>query len=356
MSEVLLSGFSQLDGQDRAAVVQHAMDKSNWARATKQFSPDPPSGAKPATSPFKATAYSEPGSSVHAASRTNCQGALEKQGFLVPTPGMDICAVGTLAGKRFCLTGLFPELGGGVGLSLGKGRARALIESFGGRVTTCVSRITDVVLVGQEPGSSKLSKARQFGTQLMSLRQLQQGLLSGAETVEEFPDDGMPLVLGPLSTGYRFNGLGRINGPEHKQGPKAKKSVPMSPPAATDTKTKNSSATSVEVIELLDNSSTDEEGAKLTPAVMAVSRSKKRKNSSSSATSVKRLLSSTENASTEVRDRTRSRPTQEIAMPCPSQDGCTVGVFVGARFAITGAFPELRGGRGRYLGVLESSL
>ena len=38
----------------------------------------------------------------------------------------------------------------GAGLALGKERTQALIESFGGRVTTCLSGVTDVLLVGKE--------------------------------------------------------------------------------------------------------------------------------------------------------------------------------------------------------------
>ena len=33
------------------------------------------------------------------------------------------------------MTGVFPEVGGGAGLNLGKERVKAMIESFGGRVT-----------------------------------------------------------------------------------------------------------------------------------------------------------------------------------------------------------------------------
>ena len=59
---------------------------------------------------------------------------------------------GVLDGKRLVLTGVFPELGGGTGLSLGKDRTTAMIESFGGKVTSAVSGKTDFVLVGKDPG------------------------------------------------------------------------------------------------------------------------------------------------------------------------------------------------------------
>ena len=82
-----------------------------------------------------------------------------------------------LAGKNVVLTGVFPQLGGGQGLDLGK--ARAMIESFGGRVTSDVSGKTDVLLVGTAPrgrpprGYSKVFEARgQPGCMVVSLEKL----------------------------------------------------------------------------------------------------------------------------------------------------------------------------------------
>ena len=45
-----------------------------------------------------------------------------------------------LAGKRVALTGIFPEVGGGSGLSFGKDRVKAIVAAFGGRVSdSCLS-------------------------------------------------------------------------------------------------------------------------------------------------------------------------------------------------------------------------
>ena len=81
-------------------------------------------------------------------------------------PGLNGASSNALAGKTFVLTGVFPEIGGGAGLNLGKDRLKSIIEKFGGRVTGSVSGRTDVLLAGKEPGASKVNKAESKGTVL----------------------------------------------------------------------------------------------------------------------------------------------------------------------------------------------
>jgi DNA ligase (NAD+) len=75
---------------------------------------------------------------------------------------------GRLAGKTFVLTGALA--------SLSRDDAKALIESHGGKVAGSVSKKTDFVVAGDEPGS-KLEKARGLGIEVLD----EQGLLKLVE-------------------------------------------------------------------------------------------------------------------------------------------------------------------------------
>ncbi len=67
-----------------------------------------------------------------------------------------------LAGKTFVLTGT---------LSLPRNRVKELIQQAGGTVSSSVSRKTDYVVVGEDPGS-KLRKARELGVATIGEREL----------------------------------------------------------------------------------------------------------------------------------------------------------------------------------------
>ena len=70
---------------------------------------------------------------------------------------------GALAGKTFVITGTLPNLA--------REEAKARIESAGGKVTGSVSKKTDYVLAGADPGS-KLDKANQLGVSVIGEAEL----------------------------------------------------------------------------------------------------------------------------------------------------------------------------------------
>jgi DNA ligase (NAD+) len=72
---------------------------------------------------------------------------------------------GPLEGKTVVLTGTLPELT--------REQAAALVKSAGGKVTSSVSKKTDYVVAGDNPGS-KLAKAEKFGTEILD----EEGLLA----------------------------------------------------------------------------------------------------------------------------------------------------------------------------------
>ena len=69
------------------------------------------------------------------------------------------------AGKTFVLTGTLP--------TLTRNEASAIIESFGGKTSSSVSKKTDYVLAGEEAGS-KLDKANKLGVKVISEEEFNQ--------------------------------------------------------------------------------------------------------------------------------------------------------------------------------------
>lgn len=145
MNEVLLSGLSELSPPDRRKVVTHVMDKGNWARLTKRVRSSQVT-AEPSTEPStQLTPFA-------VADNAPTKELVTRRTFVMPVPGVNGAQTDALVGKTFVLTGTFPEVGGGSGLNLGKEKVKAMIERFGGRMTTAVSGNTDYLVVGQLPG------------------------------------------------------------------------------------------------------------------------------------------------------------------------------------------------------------
>jgi DNA ligase (NAD+) len=75
----------------------------------------------------------------------------------------------TLAGKTFVLTGTL--------VKYTRDEAKRMIEDAGGKVVGSVSKKTDYVVAGDDPGS-KLDKARELGVEVVSEQQME-ALLKG---------------------------------------------------------------------------------------------------------------------------------------------------------------------------------
>jgi DNA ligase (NAD+) len=73
--------------------------------------------------------------------------------------GVQAAAEGPLSGKTLVITGTLPELS--------REAATERIEAAGGKVTGSVSKKTDYVVVGDDPGGSKFTKAQELGTEMV---------------------------------------------------------------------------------------------------------------------------------------------------------------------------------------------
>ncbi len=86
------------------------------------------------------------------------QGKCKKDKAITPT-AQDGSVQDSLDGLRFVISGTWPDLGGDSRLGLGKEMVRARIKQFGGKVTSAISGVTDVLVIGEKPGQKKLIEA-----------------------------------------------------------------------------------------------------------------------------------------------------------------------------------------------------
>ena len=100
----------------------------------------------------------------------------DRETFIMPEPGQNSAKAGSLKGKTFCLTGIFPEVGGGQGLNLGKDKVTQIITKFGGKVTSAISGVCRLACFRTlEPCSSFVTPlgtgARRCGSKGMGARE-----------------------------------------------------------------------------------------------------------------------------------------------------------------------------------------
>lgn len=239
MNEVQFCGFDQLTPDQKWLVVLHVMDEGNWASRGKRkgsaprFSNTSGTSATPQSQPrgagdlaYASTASSGGGHSAYAPMASSGAGHSaydpipssggtavslvgERAGFfVVPSPGVNGAQPGFLRGKTVVMTGIFPEIGGGAGLNQGKDRVRQMCESFGARVTSAVSGKTDLLIVGREPGMSKVGKASaRENCQLVSLADLARSIEGKQQlNLTQAPE------IDTFSSGYNGNGLRALPG------------------------------------------------------------------------------------------------------------------------------------------------
>ena len=78
-----------------------------------------------------------------------------------------------------------------------------MIEAFGGRVTSAVSGKTDYLVVGAEPGASKVAKAQEKGIPMLDVKTLKAVLESPGARLESAPR----AVITSYSKGFRGNAI-----------------------------------------------------------------------------------------------------------------------------------------------------
>lgn len=188
MESILLSGLSGLDSEQFDQVLEHCLDQSFHAKLTKN-------------TVRKARADATKSAPLPQSDSKDALVPKSKPKFEIPKPGKKGAVPNALAGITIVITGVFPELGGGAGLTLGKERCKAMIESFGGRVTSAISGKTDVLVVGKDPGFSKVSQARSRPEiKLIDLGELKEVMHGLA-----LEDTMQSLKISSFSSGYRGN-------------------------------------------------------------------------------------------------------------------------------------------------------
>lgn len=212
MNQVVLCGFGELPLEAKALVIAHVREQGNWARARKK---------KKVQEPVEVVHDDDAVVEVKEEHKENVEAMVRhREHFIIPIPGKKGARKNSLQGQTCVLTGIFPEVGGGAGLNLGKDKVKRMIQAFGGRVTSSVSGKTDILVVGKQPGYAKVSKARASAKcTLMQLKELK-GIIEGAPLLENGSGGKgrkrPALVITEFSSGYRNNSVAYRLGAEEK--------------------------------------------------------------------------------------------------------------------------------------------
>jgi hypothetical protein len=88
-----------------------------------------------------------------------------------------------LTGQRFVLSSTWPRLGSSQGLALGKENVKAIIERQGGTVTSGFLRLTNALVIGDNPGQKKVVDAHERSLPIVKLEQLTSIITNNNKTI-----------------------------------------------------------------------------------------------------------------------------------------------------------------------------
>jgi BRCT domain type II-containing protein len=88
-------------------------------------------------------------------------------------------------GQRIVLSGTWPGLEGGQGLTLGKDTVKAIIEEHGGSVTLAISQLTKILVIGDKPGQKKILHAHENGIPIVELDQIKDVIINNKKSIQD---------------------------------------------------------------------------------------------------------------------------------------------------------------------------
>ena len=217
MNEVIFCGFNRLTEDDRSLVAKHTMDQSMWASFEEKKFKELRAAGLPPTATMEALAHDVDSEAIVIKKENSDDPKVRKEARLaiktepsspeiaLPLPNVNGAMTKALCRSAkplvFVLTGVFPMLGGGIGLNEGKDKAAELIRTFGGVVRSAVSGKTDILLVGEAPGVAKLAAARsQPNIRILNLEHI-------LDMIHGRSVESKPLRIDSFSTGFRNNSL-----------------------------------------------------------------------------------------------------------------------------------------------------
>ncbi len=120
----------------------------------------------------------------------------------VNTPAASEGAIAdSLQGLRFVLSGTWPDLGGGQGLTSGKLCLKSRIKKFGGLDTSNYSRLTNFLVVGTNPGPKKIINAHKRKLKIIDINQLTKIMVGELVIKDLVAEDNPEVAITVLEAG-----------------------------------------------------------------------------------------------------------------------------------------------------------